>query len=635
MKTHSISIPLTCSALLLSPLLVDAASKKSGETSAPIELSADSADQVLTWKINTDWHTATLKLTGNGIEDFAIQYTAGEDITLEVLGADDISLPDGTYHWTLVVNQEAPTTRVDETEQPTSEALKQAGSLTITNAGFLLPEDNTTGGDQDSSNLTKAAVTASDAVIKGSLAVGIDSSSSESFGFDTIRLKENNLRIHFDDTSGSASFPKTDWRITINDSSNGGLEHFSIDDATNGKTPFRILATAPTASLHVHSNGNVGFGTASPAVDTHVVSGNSPTLRLEQDGSNGFSAQTWDIASNETNFFIRDVSNGSKLPFRIKPGAPDNSIFIHNNGNVGLGTATPDVALDIETATPMVRLTDTSASQSWDVIGGANFYIRDNTNASTVPVTVEAGAPANSLYVDASGQLGLGTDLPSAALDVVGNTEINGSLTASSDTTALTVTNTSATAADRTTLSLTNKGANTIFLNNTNTGAVGWTVTATDAGELDFQSNGALPGSIMSVDQYGQFTAMTSVSAPTINQTSDVNVKEDIKPINGKDILRRVSEMPISEWTFKFDETNARHIGPMAQDFKAQFDLGNSDKTIGIGDSAGVALAAIKGLNQVIEEKDVEINALKQRSEGMQQQIDLLIKEVSAIKSKN
>ncbi|MEO0863652.1 MAG: hypothetical protein AAFY39_03505, partial [Pseudomonadota bacterium] len=46
-----------------------------------------------------------------------------------------------------------------------------------------------------------------DVIVQGSICVGIDCSNGESFGFDTLRLKENNLRIKAQDTSSSASFP--------------------------------------------------------------------------------------------------------------------------------------------------------------------------------------------------------------------------------------------------------------------------------------------------------------------------------------------------------------------------------------------------------------------------------------------
>ncbi|WP_160153187.1 tail fiber domain-containing protein [Microbulbifer sp. ALW1] len=170
-----------------------------------------------------------------------------------------------------------------------------------------------------------------DVIVQGSECVGTDCASSDAFGFDTFRLKENNLRIHFDDTSSSGSFPKNDWRIVINDTNSGGESHFSIEDSTAGKTPFRIDAGAKNNTLVVDSTGMVGFGTDSPKVTMHAVSGDSPSLRLEQDGSSGYSAQRWDLVGNEANFFLRDATTGSKLPFRVKPYSPTDSLYIQPN----------------------------------------------------------------------------------------------------------------------------------------------------------------------------------------------------------------------------------------------------------------------------------------------------------------
>lgn len=197
----------------------------------------------------------------------------------------------------------------------------------------------------------------------GSQCVGQDCANSESYGFDTLRLKENNLRIHFDDTSNTASFAANDWRIVANDSANGGANFLAVEDATAGRRIATFTAGAPANSLFVNSQGNMGLGTATPVVEIHSVDGNTPTLRLEQDGTSGFTPQTWDVAGNEAGFFVRDVNHGSSLPFRILPESDTNFLTISPDGlNVGDGT-TADATLHVrrsQDAQLLVQNTHTS-----------------------------------------------------------------------------------------------------------------------------------------------------------------------------------------------------------------------------------------------------------------------------------
>lgn len=228
-----------------------------------------------------------------------------------------------------------------------------------------------------------------DVIITFSLCVGNDCVNGETFGFDTIKLKENNTRIKFDDTSTSASFPNNDWQLTANDSTNGGANKFSIDDITNSRTPFTIEASAPANSLYVDDGGRVGFGTSTPVVELHVVNGDSPTLRLEQNGSSGFQAQTWDVAGNETNFFVRDATNGSLLPFKIRPSAPTNSLYVDTDGDIGIGTASLGTLNDGSQAAVHVRRSDGDSSVLIEETSGTQggrdqLELRNNGNANLV-----------------------------------------------------------------------------------------------------------------------------------------------------------------------------------------------------------------------------------------------------------
>jgi hypothetical protein len=110
-----------------------------------------------------------------------------------------------------------------------------------------------------------------------------------------------------------------------------------------------------------------------------VKTGDTPLVHLEQTNGSGFTPQTWDVAGNEANFFIRDKTAGSRLPFRIRPGAPTNSITAAANGNVGIGLIDAATPLEIaRSGVVNVRYTDTGPSPdvSWDTgiaAGGGAF----------------------------------------------------------------------------------------------------------------------------------------------------------------------------------------------------------------------------------------------------------------------
>jgi hypothetical protein len=118
-----------------------------------------------------------------------------------------------------------------------------------------------------------------------------------------------------------------------------------------------------------------------------------------------------------------------------------------------------------------------------------------------------------------------------------------------------------------------------------------------------------------------------NVSATSFNPTSDRNAKENFQSVNPLDVLDKVSALPISRWNFKNDAATT-HLGPMAQDFHAAFDVGVDDKHIATVDADGVALAAIQGLNRKLTEelkrRDTENAEMKQELGELKQLVSRL-----------
>ncbi len=263
---------------------------------------------------------------------------------------------DGLYRWSLSVAPQLSPDQRTELERSRARGGEPAGvppgamaSGTFVVRGGAIAEVGFDEGEVDQDGGVRDQVIADDLIVQGSLCAGLDCVDNESFGFDTLRLKENNTRIKFEDTS-SGAFPSTDWQLTANDSASGGANRFSIEDVTASTVPFTISGAAATNSIFVDPVGRVGFRTATPVLDLHVNTSNTPAIRLEQNNSGGFTAQTWDVAGNEANFFVRDVTGGSRLSFRIRPGAPTSSLDIASTGNVGVGTASPAKRLHVQLA---------------------------------------------------------------------------------------------------------------------------------------------------------------------------------------------------------------------------------------------------------------------------------------------
>ena len=199
------------------------------------------------------------------------------------------------------------------------------------------------------------------------------------------------------------------------------------------------------------------------------------------------------------------------------------------------------------------------------------------TGASSMAGAVE------SFYVTAGGDVGMGTNVPAAALHVVRDD-------ASGNTTELLLENSSGVK---------------LGLLNTDSG-VEWVI----SNDSRFRIMNGNVG--MNITNAGDMEVTGTVTANNVQLTSDRNAKTAFRNIDGNQVLEKLRHVPVTSWSYK-NRPDERHVGPMAQDFYAAFGLGNSDKRISMIDAAGIALAAVKALTERLEEKEARIAELEKR----------------------
>jgi hypothetical protein len=105
---------------------------------------------------------------------------------------------------------------------------------------------------------------------------------------------------------------------------------------------------------------------------------------------------------------------------------------------------------------------------------------------------------------------------------------------------------------------------------------------------------------------------------------SDRAAKTAIASVDDERILAKVAALRVSEWSYSAQGSAIRHLGPMAQDFRAAFGLGEDAKHISTVDEEGVALAAIKALQAEVAAKDRKLADLDAKYARLERRVDAL-----------
>ena len=304
---------------------------------------------------------------------------------------------------------------------------------------------------------------------------------------------------------------------------------------------------------------------------------------------------------------VDNASGGSIPAFQIDHSAAQASMFLGSAG-VGVGTTAPAPgSVHIVSASPNVVLDNGEAY--WQLASDSTAFVIGKIAESRFPFIIGEDAPNASLVIDnVSGNVGIGA-APSSSLNVVRNdgtakVAVEENLAASNPGLPQTMFELRRSGAVRFDLVDESQGKTWIFQNRN--GA--FDITLQGTGVQEFK-----------VDPSGNLTIQGELI-----QLSDVNAKEDFQNVEGESVLESLRHLPITKWRFKGDVTGDHHIGPMAQDFRAVFQLSDSGTTIAPLDVASVAVAGVKELDARTQATDARITDLVARLKRKDQELEKL-----------
>jgi len=191
------------------------------------------------------------------------------------------------------------------------------------------------------------------------------------------------------------------------------------NSSTLGSTGYLQLRNSGSTNVNIRSNdssyfngGNVGIGTTSPGNPLEIAGANSTSLAYQR---TGVSAKKWGFHSDNDATYWQNITDGGLL------------FTLRNGGNVGIGTTTPTMKLQIKSSSGddgIALIQSSSTAKIAQIIqtgsGDGALLLTNGSGAQTILIR----GTGNS-YLNA-GRVGIGTTSPLTKLHV---TDTNAVLT--------------------------------------------------------------------------------------------------------------------------------------------------------------------------------------------------------------
>lgn len=394
-----------------------------------------------------------------------------------------------------------------------------------------------------------------------------------------------------------------------------------------------IVGAGPTGNRKIKlwaeggtsTTGALGVGTDTPASMLHVTHSGDTEISVQSSDSGG---HRWTMQSSGSG----SPTLVGALQF-VDRTVGASRMTIQTSGNVGIGTTTPGTTLEVNGNSYLDGFVSIngnnildfgrglagkglysgeigygiSGGNVLDIYGGGAYPNRSTEIISEGSIILDG--PTTVYYGVNAPNLALNTTLNEGVLSIGGVTHLNDNpiyLRSGTDHNHRLVYN------DTVQMSL--GGVRTVDgagLFGYQGGALGTTIYASSGGTL----------ATLAWDEYNIYVADAGFSYGWLTY-SDRNMKTNFVAVDHRSTLAKVADLPVTEWSYT-NRPSLRHIGPMAQDFHAAFG-GRDDKTISISDEAGVAISAIKGLNEIVQNQEAEIQTLKQQVQVLQAAVDAM-----------
>ena len=267
-----------------------------------------------------------------------------------------------------------------------------------------------------------------DLIVQEHACIGRDCRDGVDLDFTTMVLKENNIRILFDDTSNLSNFARNDWGIEINGRGNNASNYFAIVDRTSNQTLFRLCAVADTNCQ------NIVPATASPQIGTNTTNITNNANNISTN-TNNITTNTNNISTNANNISTNAnniTTNANNIATNTNNIATNTNDIATNANNIStntnnIATNTNNIATntnDIATNAANIAAFTNNSTNNAAKFASLGSQVRTNKDGIALAMALGGGAP---LLEEQNGSVTLnyGNFDGADALGVIGNFRLN------------------------------------------------------------------------------------------------------------------------------------------------------------------------------------------------------------------